>query len=117
MLTFLTSPLGRYLLAALAVLTLLGSIYGAGHHSGADSIRKADAKVQAKAQADVKAHEEKAATISSTASAGLVKAKAATSAKFKGLGEKVAAVDTADVDRACVVPKGWVDLWNAGAQP
>lgn len=116
-LLFLRTPAGRYILLGVAVLAVLGGLYGLGEHKGASKVKAADAKVQLAAKADVATHEATAAAISVEAQSSLQKVQRTTAVRFKTLVQRVPQVDTAEVDADCRVPKGWVDLYNSAVTP
>jgi len=112
---FARTPLGRNVLAGLAVILLLLSIYGAGQHKGAEHVRKADEKALVKAKADVSAHEATAAGISSRASTELAGERVRIETRTKTLIQKVPVYVDAKADAACTVGTGFVSMFNAAA--
>ena len=110
---FARTPLGRNVLAGMAVILLLLSIYGAGQHKGAEHVRKADAKALVKAKADVSAHEATAAGISSRASQNLATTRQANRVRTVTLIKRIPYALPVGSD--CPLPRDAVSVWNAAA--
>lgn len=115
LLGFLRSPLGKWLMVALAVFLLLLGVNRAGYVSGVRSERAKDAAAQAKADAQVA---RLAAAQAATADALRLKLNAAladNSARTQTLIQKVPYYVTRKADAACTINRGFVQLWNGGA--
>jgi hypothetical protein len=111
---FFRSPMGRYLLIALAVIVLLFTVRQCGVSAGVTQERARDAALEKSAKANVAKHEVKAAAISTTAKADLVKTQTVIQTRTITLLKEVPTYVTAKDDAACTVPPGFVGLWNRG---
>lgn len=114
-LLFLRTPAGRYILLGVAVLAVLGGLYGLGEHKGASKVKAADAKAQLAAKADVATHEATAAAISSKARADLSDQRVKIETRTRTLIQKVPVYVDAKSDAACTVGNGFVSVFNAAA--
>ncbi len=111
MLAILTSKIG---LAGIALALVLG-VFGIqavrlSHAKSEITAMKAQEKA---AEAAEKVREANAAAISQTASAGIVAAQEKTRTVTRTLVQKVKVYVPQAADARCVVPDGFVSLWNA----
>lgn len=112
--SFLKSPIGRYLAATVGVVLVLALAYHVAFSNGVKHQLALDTKAEAAAKANVAAHEVKAAAISTTAKADLVKTQTVIQTRTVTLLKEVPTYVTAKDDAACAVPPGFVSLWNRG---
>lgn len=114
---FIGAPLGRRFLEVVAAIAAVALVVGYIYHAGVKAEVVKDQKVQAAAAADVKAHEASASGISAAAQSNLQKVQTATVTKYRTLVQRVPVDVPEGADRDCVIPSGFVSLWNAGVQP
>jgi hypothetical protein len=113
---FLASPIGRWLGIAVSVLVLAGGFYGLARHSGVVHEQKAETKRTAQATAQVVRHEQAAAQVSTASAQHLIDEKARIETVTKVLIRKVPVYVTAKADAACVVPRGFVRVFDAAGR-
>jgi len=109
----LTSRLGLAGIALALLLTAFGIQAARLHH--ADGQIAAMKAAQVAARADIATHEAAASAISSQARADLRRMQASSAAHLVGLTKRIPFDVPPEADRDCVVPTGFVSLWNAGA--
>lgn len=114
--SFLKSPLGRYLAATVAVALALVAYYRWAYDGGVKHQLALDARAEAAAKANITRHETKAAAISTTAQTNLAKAKIVIQDRIVTQIKEVPVYVTVEADAQCVVPTGFVSLWNDGAR-
>lgn len=113
--TFLKSPLGRWLVAGLSCVALLGGAYGLGHHNGVGSEKAAEASRLAKATKQVAKREDTAKAISTDVAAKTEAARVEIQWRTKTLIEKVPTYVPLSADAECVIPVGFLRLHDAAA--
>lgn len=114
-LSFLKSPLGRSIAAALSVVLLLVGVYGAGHHSGVRSEKDAEASRLRTAVKVVVKREATAAKISTTIAAKTEKARVEIRWRTETLIQKVPQYVPSAADADCRISRGFVQLHDAAA--
>lgn len=112
---FLKSPFGKWALIALGVLLVLLTVNRAGYASGVRSERAKEAKIEAAARARIDKLAAAQAASADQFRAQLAAAQAAQAVRTETLIRKVPVYVTRKADAACVVPAGFVSLWNGGA--
>jgi hypothetical protein len=114
-LTFLKSPLGRYVSIGLALLALVLAIHHSGYASGVKHEQSlAAARLEATRKA-VAMREGKAEAITADATASLAGAQVEIRYRTKTLVEKVPVYVSSKSDDGCRVPVGFVRLHDAAA--
>jgi hypothetical protein len=108
-LSWLLGPIGRWVSSALAVIALVGAVYGYGHHQGAQAERAAEARAYAKLA-------KKQDAISVKADEHHAAASAAIETRYQTLIEKVRTYVPLQTSPECIVPQSAIGLLNAGLQ-
>lgn len=112
---FLKSPLGRWGLTALAVLSVLLLVNRCGFTSGVRSELAKEAKITAAAEAEVQKQAKAQAASAERFKAQLAAAQAAQGVRTQTLIQKVPVYVSRKADARCVVNTGFVRLWDSGA--
>jgi hypothetical protein len=112
---FIKSPVGQCLGLALVVFLLLWGINRAGYASGVRHELAKEAQAQAAAAAKVGALNHQLAVLGDKSRADLAAAQAVVEVRTQTLIRKVPVYVTSKADAACVVPAGFISLWNHGA--
>lgn len=113
--SFAKTPLGRWIGAALAVLALLAAVHHHGVGAGVAREKAAEAKRLERARKDVGRREKKAEGISSAAHAALDREKVRIETRTVTLIKEIPAYVTPAADARCVIPVGFVRLYDAAA--
>lgn len=112
---FAKSPLGRWILGALAVLALLAAVHHHGFESGVAHEKAAEAARLEKARKAVVKREKKAERISTDARAGLDREKVVIQTRTITLIKEVPVYVSPAADARAVIPVGFVRLHDAAA--
>lgn len=114
-LSFITGPIGKYLLIALACIALIFGFALHERHVGRDGERKAEVARLVVAQKLNAKREVKAQAITDTAKTQITAERVRIQTVTKTLIEKVPYYVTAKADADCTVPLGFVRLHDAAA--
>lgn len=115
MLALIMARLGFGGCAAVIMAALLGA--QTLRLSMADHTTSSMKAAQKVAEADVAAHEASASGISSKASVGLSEAQVQVVTKYRMLAARLPVDVPEGADRDCVIPKSFVNLFNAAVSP
>lgn len=110
-LAFLRSPFGRYVALALALVAIALGLM----HIGAQGVRKADAKRETAARADLGKHEAVAAEISAKARSDTEARQAQIQTVTRTLIQKVKIYVPAPADAQCVISVGFMQFHDSAA--
>jgi hypothetical protein len=115
LLTFARSPLGRYAVIGVALLVLVASIFEVGYRAAKSADTRAAAAASARAAKAIQKREATADAITTTTAARTAQARVLVRTVTKTLVEKVHDYVPPAADARCVVPVGFVQLYNAAA--
>lgn len=113
---FIKTPLGRAVGTFLIVVLILAAVYDAGRKKGEADAQAAHAAEQAAVTETVKKIEEKSGKISEAVAEKHDKAVTEIRWRTKYLTKEVPIYVTEKDDAGCVVPDGFVSLYNAAAE-
>lgn len=115
MLAFLLSPVGRWIAGVAAVLGLLAAIWFAGDRHGHKIERVRQARALAAAEAKVKATEAHQAQTAQVILQAVEKTRTVIQWKTRTLTKEVPVYVSAQADSRCIVPRGFVRLYDNAA--
>lgn len=113
--SFAKSPVGRWVVAALAVLALLAGVHHHGVGAGVAKERAAEAKRLERARKDVAKRTAKAEAISADAQAGLERERVRIETRTVTLIKEIPVYVSPAADARCVIPVGFVRFHDAAA--
>jgi len=112
---FLAGPVGRWVVAALAVVALLAGVHHNGFKEGRETEQAAQAARLERARKDVVRREAKAIEITDTTRAELGRERVRIQTRTVTLIKEVPVYVTPAADGRCVIPVGFVRLHDAAA--